>query len=166
MFNIDQEVEKLINDSQPSSELHQIVTKKWEDLVKADINRINKKWASKIKSTTTAFEKDKDSLKEHRQSRFQGIHKVSPRIDNSNDNSSDTLPNKNLNSTPKPVTQNQHSAPSISPPNQPLISTTSPVPCNNIIQQCNSPSEITSKNSILSRNQFYHLRSSISLNDT
>ena len=76
MSHIDIEITNLIKASNISQEAQAWQFKRWEEGINEDIRRVDKKWCEKLESTKTAFEKDKEFLRQKQNKRIKNSNTV------------------------------------------------------------------------------------------
>ena len=68
---IDIDVNNFIECNTSSTSVKNLATKRWEEVVEQDRDKINTEWHKKIESTKDTFKRDKEFLKKHQQSRLK-----------------------------------------------------------------------------------------------
>ena len=68
---IDKEVEELIEQTNMSSAARKKCLERWQLLLQEDIDKVNKKWVKKIEGMSKAFERDREFLQKHQQTRIK-----------------------------------------------------------------------------------------------
>ena len=72
---IDKEFEDFINQSIYSQPAKEMAKTRWDERVNEDESKIERNWDKKLESTMLAYEKDKEFLKEHQDSRLNNCNK-------------------------------------------------------------------------------------------
>ena len=83
--SIDEEYQKMIDESNVSQNASQKLVDRWQNLIKEDMEKVNSKWDKRIESTKKAFQKDKEYFYKHQTER------VKPKINHVKENQSTSI---------------------------------------------------------------------------
>jgi hypothetical protein len=113
---VDTEVYDFINQSNISAKANEDLINKWQFIINEDKTKIDLKWKKKIESIKIAYKKDKDFLKNHRETRISANKNTDSTFgnENENENSTEEVDNSNeknesANHTTIPTTREDRS---------------------------------------------------------